>query len=39
MNKQIIIDQCEKIKDIVTEATVNEEEAKKSAESYKNTKV
>lgn len=38
MNKQIIIDQCEKIKDIVTEATVNEEEARKSAESYKNTK-
>ena len=32
MNKQIILEQCDKIKNVVTEATQNEEEARNNAE-------
>ena len=35
MNKQIILEQCDKIKNVVTEATQNEEEARSNAEKFK----
>ena len=35
MNKQIILNQCDKIKDIVKDATQNEEEARSNAEKFK----
>ena len=35
MNKQIILEQCDKIKNVVTEATQNEEEARNNAEKFK----
>ena len=34
MNKQIILEQCDKIKNVVTEATQNEEEARSNAEKF-----
>ncbi len=38
MNKQIILEQCDKIKNVVTEATQNEEEARSNAEKFKGIK-
>lgn len=38
MNKQIILEQCDKIKNVVTEATQNEEEARNNAEKFKGIK-
>ena len=38
MNKQIILNQCDKIKDIVKDATQNEEEARSNAEKFKEIK-
>lgn len=38
MNKQIILNQCDKIKDVVKDATQNEEEARSNAEKFKEIK-
>lgn len=38
MNKQIILEQCDKIKNVVTEATQNEEEARNNAGKFKGIK-
>ena len=38
MNKQIFLNQCDKIKDVVKDATQNEEEARSNAEKFKGIK-